>query len=63
MMMPRVWGEDLFDSWMDFPFDMFGKGKNPLYGKDAKNMMKTDVLETDSSYELDVGCTHSIKPF
>ena len=33
---------------------MFGKGKNPLYGKHAKNMMKTDVLETDSSYELDV---------
>ena len=30
------------------------KEKNPLYGKHAKNMMKTDVLETDSSYELDV---------
>ena len=54
MMIPRVWGEDLFDDWMDFPFDMFGKGKNPLYGKHAKNMMKTDVRETDSSYELDI---------
>ena len=54
MMIPRVWGEDLFDDWMDFPFEMFGKGKNPLYGKHAKNMMKTDVRETDSSYELDI---------
>ena len=53
MMIPRRWGEDLFDDWMDFPFDVFGK-KNPLYGKHAKNMMKTDVRETDSSYELDI---------
>ena len=28
--------------------------KNPLYGKHAKNMMKTDVRETDDSYELDI---------
>ena len=54
MMMPRVLGEDLFDDWMDFPFDMFGKGKNPLYGKHAKNMMKTDVREHDNGYELDI---------
>lgn len=29
----------------------FGE-RNPLYGKHAKNLMKTDVRETDSSYEL-----------
>ena len=28
--------------------------RDPLYGKHAKNLMKTDVRETDSSYELDV---------
>ena len=28
--------------------------KNPLYGKHAKNMMKTDVRETDDSYEVDI---------
>ena len=40
---------------MDDPFDMdfFGR-KNPLYGKNAKHMMKTDIRETDGSYELDV---------
>lgn len=55
MMMPSVFGENLFDDWMDFPFDddFFGR-KNPLYGKHAKNMMKTDVRETDSGYELDI---------
>ena len=28
--------------------------KSPLYGKHAKNMMKTDVRETDDSYEVDI---------
>lgn len=56
MMMPSVFGESLFDDWMDdFPFDKsFFDKKNPLYGKHAKNMMKTDVRETDSSYEVDI---------
>ena len=55
MMMPSIFGENLFDDWMDFPFerDFFGD-KNPLYGKHAKNMMKTDVRETDQGYELDI---------
>ena len=55
MLMPSIFGENLFDDWMDFPFerDFFG-GKNPLYGKPAKNMMKTDVKETDSGYEVDI---------
>ena len=29
-------------------------GHDPLYGKHAKNLMKTDVRETENSYELDV---------
>lgn len=56
MMMPSIFGENLFDDdWMDFPFEreFFGK-KNPLYGKHAKNMMKTDVRETENGYEVDV---------
>ena len=55
MLMPSIFGENLFDDWMDFPFtNNFFSVKNPLYGKHAKNMMKTDVRETDNSYELDV---------
>ena len=40
---------------MDFPFedDFFGK-RNPLYGKKAKNMMKTDVKEHETGYEVDI---------
>lgn len=55
MLLPSIFGENLFDDWMDFPFEneFFGK-KNPLYGKHAKNMMKTDVRETDNSYEVDI---------
>ena len=58
MMMPSIFGENLFDdfdSWFSDPVEkrFFGK-KNPLYGKHAKNLMKTDVRETKSSYEVDV---------
>ena len=33
---------------------MMPHGHDPLYGKHAKNLMKTDVRETEGSYELDV---------
>ena len=56
MMMPSIFGENLFDDdWMNFPFDQdFWGKKNPLYGKHVKNMMKTDVRETDDAYEVDI---------
>ena len=56
MLMPSIFGENLFDDdWMNFPFDrdFWGK-KSPLYGKNAKNMMKTDIREHDNGYEVDV---------
>ena len=54
MMMPSIFGENLFDDWMDsFEAEFFGR-KNPRYGKHAKNMMKTDVRETDGTYEVDI---------
>ena len=56
MLLPSIFGENLFedDDWM-FPFDsgFFGT-RNPLYGKHAKNMMKTDVRELDGAYEVDM---------
>ena len=54
-MLPSIFGENLFDEFIDDPFerDVFG-ARNPLYGKHAKNLMKTDVRETENSYELDV---------
>ena len=55
-MLPSIFGENLFD---DFFTDGFmpipvWNGRSPLYGKHAKNLMKTDVRETEDSYELDI---------
>ena len=56
-MLPSIFGENLFDEFFDDSFmrlPAWGGRNNPLYGKRAKNLMKTDVRETESSYELDV---------
>ena len=58
MLLPRLWDEDIFedmDNLMRWPDEsaFFGK-TNPLYGKHGKNLMKTDVKESDDSYEVDI---------
>ena len=55
MMMPRIFGENLFDDFMnDFTFPAFPNVEKKLYGKHARNLMKTDVKDTDTGYEVDV---------
>ena len=55
MMLPTIFGENLFDDFMDDTFERnFFGGRNPLYGKHSKNLMKTDVKETETGYELDI---------
>ena len=49
MMMPSIFGENLFNDWMDFSFPDIDK---KLYGKRADRMMKTDVKETEHGYEV-----------
>lgn len=49
MMMPSVFGRDIFDDFMDFSFPDVNK---ELYGKHAKQVMKTDVRELDQGYEI-----------
>lgn len=52
MLMPSIFGENLFnDDWMNFGFPEVDKA---LYGKHANNVMKTDVKETDTGYEVDI---------
>ncbi len=56
-MLPSIFGENLFDDFFNDTFarDLFnGNGRDPLYGKHARNLMKTDVKETDSNYVLDI---------
>ncbi len=56
LMMPRLFGENLFDDFFDdFDRDFTRMYKhNPLYGKNAGKIMKTDVKEKDGNYEVDV---------
>ena len=53
-MLPSIFGENLFDDFFGDPFGMMSRGRDPLYGKHARNLMRTDVRETEDSYELDV---------
>ena len=55
--LPAVFGENLMDVFNDFDrsfFRGFDRPEHVLYGKNASRMMKTDVKETDTGYELDV---------
>ena len=50
MLMPSIFGETLFDDFMnDFAFPDIDR---KLYGKHAANLMKTDVKEKDNTYEV-----------
>lgn len=54
-MLPSIFSENMFDDFFGDPFDReFFGAHNPLYGKHAKNMMKTDIHEKDNGYELAV---------
>ena len=55
-MLPSIFGENLFDDFFADPFGLVSANRTDeaLYGKHARNMMKTDVRELDGSYELDI---------
>ena len=55
-MLPSIFGESLFDDFFADPFEMMAipQGRTPLDGKHAKNMMKTDIRETENQFELDI---------
>lgn len=52
-MLPSIFGENLFDDMFDMDA-MFNNHRNELFGKHAKNLMKTDIRETENTYELDI---------
>ena len=58
MLMPSIFGENLFDDFMsDFPFfddrDL-RKTERKLYGHNAKRLMKTDIKEKKDGYDLEM---------
>lgn len=58
MLLPSIFGENLFDDFFgfdDFPFwndKDEKKVEKKLYGRRARNLMKTDIKETDKDYEV-----------
>lgn len=55
MMLPSIFGDSLFDNFMeDFAFPSFRDVDKALYGKNASHLMKTDVKETDGGYVVDI---------
>ena len=59
MLMPSIFGENLFDDFFgDFPFYYDDRAmkdtEKKLYGRRASHIMKTDIKETEGSYELDI---------
>ena len=53
-MLPSIFGENLFDDFFTDPFGMMvmPQRHDPLYGKHSKNLMKTDVRETENGYDV-----------
>ena len=53
-MLPAIFGENLFDEMFDDMMHPMHSMEKALYGKHARTIMKTDVRETDNSYEVDI---------
>lgn len=51
MLMPSIFGESLFDDFMDFSFPRMGRA---VQNGNTQNVMRTDVKETDQGYEIDM---------
>ena len=47
IMVPSIYGENMFDEFFDN--NGFFGSHSPLFGKNSKNLMKTDIRETDDA--------------
>ena len=66
MLMPSIFGENLFDDWFDeFPFYDFDKSmkntEKKLYGKKASRIMKTDIKRKKTVMSLKLTCRDLLK--
>lgn len=51
MLMPSIFGDSMFDNWMDFSFP---EADRPAHRGNMQNVMRTDVKETEQCYEVDI---------
>lgn len=57
-MLPSIFGDNIFDDWMSFPFRS-GDTDRREADRTAAGLMKTDIIERETEYELAVelpGC-------
>ena len=54
MLMPSIFGENLFDDFFDDMSREMRQMDRRLYGKNAAREMKTDVHEHEDHYEVDI---------
>jgi len=50
MMMPSIFGKDMFDDFFGYPFKNFSNLTH--YNANVNEMMKTDIKDTDHGYEI-----------
>ncbi len=55
MLVPSIFGENLFDDWFGFPeFRDLDRAEKKLYGHHGDRLMRTDVHEHEDHYEIDI---------
>jgi HSP20 family molecular chaperone IbpA len=57
MLVPSIFGENLFDDFFDFGFPFYdekaqNRAEKKLYGRHAQNLMKTDIKEQEDGYKM-----------
>lgn len=58
-MLPSIFGENLFDDFFGDPFGMMPRGRDPLYGKHARNLMRTDAARRRTATSWTLTCPAS----
>ena len=57
MLLPSIFGNDLFDGFFNFPFPEERNGRrteNRIFGPQGHNLMKTDVQENDQAFIVEI---------
>ena len=55
MLMPRIFDDDFFDDWMNWPLNRsLADTERKLYGKHAAHLMKTDIREHEDHFVVEM---------
>ena len=55
MLMPRIFDDDFFDDWMNWPLNRsLADTEHKLYGKHANHLMKTDIREHEDHFVVEM---------